>query len=100
MLESTISNNSVPIRLTEERWEHIINKHPELTDQQSELLQAISQPQRILEGSNDELLAIREFTPGKYLVVAYREFEDDGFIVTAYLTRRIRSLNKRRQLWP
>ncbi len=55
---------------------------------------------RILEGSEQEILAISEFTPGKWLVVAYREFEDDGFIITAYLTRKIRSLNRRRQLWP
>jgi hypothetical protein len=35
----------------------------------------------------------------KYLIVVYRELLDDGFIITAYLTRRLRSLTKREQLW-
>jgi len=100
MVDITISKNGIPIRLTDERWGHIINKHPDLANRQLELLQAITEPNRILEGSEQELLAISEFTPGKWLVVAYREFEDDGFIITAYLTRKIRSLNRRRQLWP
>jgi hypothetical protein len=30
----------------------------------------------------------------------YRELQEDGFIVTAFLTRRIRSLDRRGQLWP
>ena len=34
------------------------------------------------------------------MVVVYRELLNDGFIITAYLTRRLRSLAKRKQLWP
>jgi hypothetical protein len=45
-------------------------------------------------------MAVREVEMGKHLVVVYREQRDDGFIITAFLTRRIRSLVKRRQLWP
>ena len=34
------------------------------------------------------------------MVVVYRELKDDGFIITAFVTRRVRSLAKRKQLWP
>ena len=45
-------------------------------------------------------MAVRELEEGKYLVATYRELNGDGFLITAFLTRRIRSLSKRRQLWP
>lgn len=57
-------------------------------------------PHRVLLGGDGELMAVREVEPGKHLVVVYREQNDDGFIITAFLTRRIRSLEKRRQVWP
>jgi hypothetical protein len=60
----------------------------------------VSQPERIFEGRDGELLAIREIEPSRWLVVAYRELIDDGFIITAYSTHRLQSLTKRRQLWP
>jgi len=63
-------------------------------------LKTISHPQRIFEGGAGELLAIREIELEKWLVVVYRELIEDGFIITAYVTTRFRSLTKRRQIWP
>ncbi len=100
MINNKISKNGILIRLTEERWNHIINNHSELIDYQSEILITIENPDKILEGSQNELLAIKEIITGKYIVVVYRELLNDGFIITAYLTRRLRSLAKRKQLWP
>jgi len=37
---------------------------------------------------------------GKFAVVVYREQPKDGFIITAFLTRRMAALNRRTQLWP
>lgn len=94
------SRNNVLIRLTDERWQHIVTGHPEVAEMKEDVLKTISHPQRIFEGRDGELLAIREIEPGKGLVVAYRELIDDGFIITAYSTRRLQSLTKRKQLWP
>ena len=102
-MSTTITVNSrqgVPIRLTAERWAHIAAEHGELTSLRDEILRAIMQPERILAGSEGELLAVRERSDGKTLVVVYREFTADGFIITAFLTGRIRSLERRKQLWP
>ena len=95
-----ISLNNVPIRLTEERWAHITEEHGELAGRQDDILKTILAPTRILAGNAGELLAIREIETGKWLVVVYRENDMDGFIITAFLTRRIRSLDRRKQLWP
>ena len=89
----------LPIRLTTERWQHILEEHPELEDKDSEILQAIEIPEKIYEGNNGELLAVREVEPGKIIVVVYKEDSPEGFVITAFYTRRIRSLERRKQVW-
>ncbi len=99
MISTAISKSGLTIRLPEERWQHIIEGHPELADQQTNILHTIENPDRILEGDRDEFLAVKQLNDHKYLVVIYKELGKDGFIITAYLTRRINSLNKRKELW-
>lgn len=100
MIDRGVSKNGVAIRLTDERWAHITEEHCELAGLRSEVLAAVVQPERVLLGGDGELIAVRELEEGKHLVVIYREEADDGFIITAFLTRRVRSLAKRRQVWP
>jgi len=94
------SRNGVPIRLPDERWAHIAEEHCELAGLRPEVLETIAEPVRVLAGGDGELLAVREFEPGKFMVVVYRETEVDGFVITAFLTRRVASLDRRKQLWP
>ena len=100
MIETVLSQNKIPIRLTDERWAHITEEHCELAGMRLEVLEAIENPSRILAGGEEELFAIQETEKGKFLVVVYRELNNDGFIITAFLTRRIISLNRRKQIWP
>ena len=100
MISTALSKNGISIRLTEERWTHIADEHGELAGLRLEVLKAVEEPQRIVAGGGGELLAVREFDLGKYIVVVYREQENDGFIITAFLTRRIGSLERRKQVWP
>ncbi len=87
------STHGVPVRLPEERWEHITRRHPEMANQREHVLETLTDPEQIQEGDSGELLAIRYYshTPlrSKYLVTVYRELNtEDGFILTAYLTNR------------
>jgi hypothetical protein len=100
LAETVFSKNNFPIRLTDERWAHIIEEHCELAGMRFEVLEALANPSRILQGNAGELLALRRISIKKYLVAVYRESEDDGFVITAFVTSRIRSLNRRKQLWP
>jgi len=100
MAEAVYSKNGVPIRLTDERWAHITEEHSELADLQLEIVETIANPTAIFAGNQGELLAVREVEPGKYLVVVYRESPQDGFIITAFLTRKGHTLRRRQQLWP
>jgi hypothetical protein len=63
-------------------------------------LETIRYPEKILVGNHQELLAVKQIVSGKYLIVVYQELSDGGFIITAYLTRRLRELTKRQQIWP
>lgn len=100
MIREAVSKNGITIRLTGERWAHITEEHCELAGLRVEVVETVSHPDRVLSGGGGELIAVRELDVGKHLVVVYREDTDDGFIITAFLTRRVRSLEKRRQLWP
>jgi len=94
------SVNGVPIRLSEERWLHIVSHHNEMAAYYFEVLEVITQPERIFEGNAGELIAVKEHSPGKYFVVIYREIhEEDGFVITAFLTKRIKQIERRKLIW-
>lgn len=66
------------------------------------MLETLAEPDMIQRGGFGELLAIRRYTQTpmgeKYVVVAYKEMSiEDGFILTAYLSRRPSS--RRETLW-
>ncbi len=79
---------------------HITEAHNELAGMQLEILETIAEPAQIFAGSYGELFAVREIESGKYLVVVYLELQHDGFIITAFLTRRIQLIRRRQLLWP
>lgn len=83
-----------------ERWVHITDEHCELAGMRLEVLEAIAEPACIYTGNEGELLAVREIEAGKFLVVVYRELPTDGFVITAFLTRRVKSLERRLRIWP
>lgn len=89
----TRSHRGVPVRLTEERWEHIVRRHPEMDNQRDRVLETLAEPDMIQEGDFGELLAIRFYTEtpltSKFLVVAYREVSpEEGSVLTAFLSNR------------
>ena len=96
------SIRGVAIRLTDERWEHITHRHPEMVGERDNILETISEPEMIQEGDFGALLAIRLFQNTllgkKYIIVAYKEIDsEDGFILTAYIARE--PSNMRKILW-
>jgi len=95
------SQGGVPVRLTEERWNHIVSRHPEMLNCREQVLETLADPDMVQQGDFGELLAVREYDElklGRFVVVVYREAcPDDGFALTAYLAGRP-SL-RRRIIW-
>ncbi|MBW4485200.1 MAG: hypothetical protein KME14_21905 [Tildeniella torsiva UHER 1998/13D] len=94
------SISGISIRLPNERWQHIIQRHADIADKKELVLQTIAAPDIVRAGNESALMAIRQLESGKFLVVVYKETQDDGFVITAFSTRKINSLNQRQQLWP
>ena len=49
-MDVAFSRNGVPIRITEERWFHIVENHDDLAGYYDEVLQTIEDPDLILRG--------------------------------------------------
>jgi hypothetical protein len=104
MSKYTISKRGNLIRLTDERWQHIIERHAEMQSLQLEILSTVEEPDYIVQGEHEEFIAVRHLTDNKYIVVVYREQppdskENDGFIITAFTTRKIHKLLERERIW-
>lgn len=96
------SKGRIPIRLTQERWSHTIETHPEMAGIKELVLETVSEPEVIQRGDAAELIAARSYTDTprgeKWVVVTYRETSaSDGFIITAHLARRLSS--QKEELW-
>ena len=100
-MQHVFSKNNIPIRLTEERWLHITEEHSEMAGYYFDVLEIIENPEVIYQGKAGESIAIREVEKEKFLLVIYKEIsQEDGFVVTAFLTRRKKQIEKRKKLWP
>ncbi len=96
-MDVAYSINRVPIRLTDERWSHIVESHDDLAGYYEDCLQVLEQPEFVLRGRHGSLKAVRSYGRNRYLAVIYREAsKSDGFVITAYFEERI---NRRDILW-
>lgn len=89
-MDRVVSRNGVPIRLTEERWFHIVENHDDLAGHYEDVLGTVEDPEVILQGDAGAFVAARRVAGRRHLAVVYKELTaDDGFVVTAYFTRRL-----------
>ncbi|MCL6494354.1 MAG: hypothetical protein K6T54_06175 [Ignavibacterium sp.] len=97
-MEIVISINKVPIRLTSERWIHIIENHDDLAGYRDDVLSAVEEPDYLIAGYNEAKIALKKMER-KFLAVIYKEINfNDGFIITAFFTSKI-DLSKEKILW-
>lgn len=88
---------NVPIRLTHERWFHIVENHDEMAGYYDDVLAVVEDPEFILRGHGKSLIACRGYGKGRYLMVIYKELStNDGFVITAYFTGK---LDRSRVTW-
>jgi hypothetical protein len=97
-MEIAYSINRVPIRLTEERWEHIVSNKPYMYSYDDAVLKAIEKPTVILRGYASSQIAVWAMARNRYLHVVYKEVNaDDGFVITAYMAQKY---NRDQVIWP
>ena len=83
------------IRLTDERLAHI-HEHPEMARMDAAIDETLRQPDRVVQSFSDPQARLyyrfyfRTLVGGKYLCVVVKYVEDDAFVLTAYLTDRVK----------
>ncbi len=83
------------VRLTTERWHHII-QHSEMTGQKRNLRMTVADPERVLTSRLDPTVHLyyRRFPASpvgaKYLMAAVKVLEDDSFIITAFFIDEVK----------
>ena len=96
-MDIAISVDGVPIRLTAERWLHIVENHDDLAGHYDDVLATVEDPDLILRGHRGSLLAVQGSGRGRYLAVVYRQISlEDGFVITAYFTSKV---DRRKAIW-
>jgi len=90
------------IRLTDERLAHIL-EHPEMAGMEAAIENTLLHPDRVVQSFADPEARLYYHTyigtrvGDKYLCVIVKVKESDAFVLTAYLTDRIK---RGVQLWP
>ena len=75
----------MPVRLTYERWYHIIENHDDLASYFFDVLETIENPDFVVRGNKGTLKAVKNMGGNKWLVIIYRETsKKDGFVITSY----------------
>ena len=89
-MEIANSVNGVPIRFTDERWQHIVSNKPYMQSYYDKILDTIENPTWILRGHGHTLVAVQSIRRLNHLHVVYREINrSDGFVITAFLARKV-----------
>lgn len=94
----TLSRGKVKIRLTGERLNHILINHPEMVQLILDIPKTIEYPDIIFQGARQEHIAVKNRNKF-FIVVVYKEENEDGFVITAFRTRSINYLSKREIIW-
>ena len=96
-MDITQSLDGVPIRLTAERWLHIVENHDEVAGYYEEVLDTVASPEVMMAGYGGSLIAVRSFGRQRHLCVVYRQLSrSDGFIITAYFSRKV---ERKKAIW-
>lgn len=83
----------ITVRTTKDYWERIVNiKHPSVKPLREEVKQTLAAPDQIRKSKQDENVHLYYKSIGKLhlCVVVDCTNTDEGYIITAYLTDRIK----------
>ena len=83
------------IHLSDERWKHLNQEHPEVEPYLEDIKETLKNPVKITEYELDENVRyyykyFKERESAKYLLVIVKYLNDHGFIITAYFVRNIK----------
>jgi hypothetical protein len=90
LVASTTDALGRKIILTEERWTHIVDGHPELDGLELALMRAVEAADITVDGktADTKRVCAKDLGPARYLVVVVRYAGQTGYVRTAYPTSK------------
>ncbi|MBD2455072.1 hypothetical protein H6G80_13370 [Nostoc sp. FACHB-87] len=80
------------VRTSEEYWQRLIIKHPDIEELEELIKSAVATPDEVRRSSRDAevLLFYRVLREKRWVVAVARRLNGDGFLITAYQTDAIK----------
>ncbi|MEO0985289.1 MAG: hypothetical protein AAFY20_07040 [Cyanobacteria bacterium J06639_14] len=87
------------VRTSDEYWQKIIVKYPDIADLEDIIKNTLANPDEIRRSSRDPnvLLFYQNIKTSRWVVAVTRRLNGDGFLITAYQTDAIKEGDP---LWP
>src|ERR1041384_1749018 len=102
-MEVAVSKNGIPIRITDERWTHVVESHDYMAGNRDLIIETIEEPDSIVTGRKGECIALRHYQATsiseKHVIVVYRGIENDGFLITAFMTSTPETILRKGIIW-
>ncbi|HLG29655.1 MAG TPA: hypothetical protein VI387_05535 [Candidatus Brocadiales bacterium] len=103
MIGAVVSKNGKKIRLTAERWSHIVESHDYMAGNQDMVFESLEDPDKIISGGKKEFIAIKHYDKTsiseKHVIVIYKEEDKGGFVITAFMTSKPEKIIKKGVIW-
>ena len=91
---SSVAFDGTRVVLNQERWRHIVLRHPELKNAAELILDVVAHPDEVYIDPTGAFHALkRAKSVSDFLVVIY-SVEDEGYIRTAYYTSKLRKVRR------
>jgi hypothetical protein len=91
---SSIAFDGTKVVLKQERWHHIVLRHPELKNAAELILDVVAHPDEVYVDPTGAFHALKRVSDiSDFLVVIY-SVNDEGYIRTAYFTSTIRKTRR------
>jgi hypothetical protein len=80
------------VRTSEEYWQKLIIKHPDIAELEAEVTQTLTNPDEIRQSRRDPNIVLFYLTlkAKRWVVAVARRLNGDGFLITAYQTDAIK----------
>jgi len=80
------------IRITKEYWDFVKTvKHPNMEGKEKEIIKTLKDPEFIRKSNKDERVYLYyKSTGNRYICVACKHLNGEGFIITTYITDRLK----------
>lgn len=79
------------VRTTHEYWALLLRKHPEVTGKETEVQRCLQEPEQVRRSKQDQAVYLfYRALPPYHLAVVVHRLDGDGFIITSYITDKMK----------